>query len=113
MRSEWLSGEDAHAFKPLFDSPPELAELQATIARLETQVAKAINLDFERRAEIERLKTAWFEMKAERDALYTSQPAPVSVLPERKPVSLGVLSESNTHNQGWNACLDKVKELNQ
>ena len=44
-------------------APPELAELQATIARLEALVNRAINLDFERRetiakltAEIERLK---------------------------------------------------------
>jgi len=47
-------------------------------------------------------------------ALYTSPPAPAAVvLPERKPVQIGLLSESNTHNQGWNDCLDKVKELNQ
>ena len=37
-------------------APPELAELQATIAQLESKLNRAINLDFERRAEIERLK---------------------------------------------------------
>lgn len=42
-----------------------------------------------------------------------AKPAPVAVvLPERKTVTAGLLSESNTHNRGWNACLDKVKELN-
>lgn len=45
--------------------------------------------------------------------VYAEQPAPVAVkLPERKNVSVGVLSESNTHNQGWNACLDEVTRLN-
>lgn len=45
--------------------------------------------------------------------LYAEQPAPVAVvMPERKAVSVGVLSESNTHNQGWNACLDELKRLN-
>jgi hypothetical protein len=39
----------------LYTAPPELAELQATIAQLETKLNNAINLDFERRAEIERL----------------------------------------------------------
>jgi hypothetical protein len=54
---------DLPARTKLYTAPPELAELQATIARLETQVNNAINLDFERRetiaqltAEIERLK---------------------------------------------------------
>jgi hypothetical protein len=40
----------------LYTTPPELAELQATIAQLESKLNRAINLDFERRAEIERLK---------------------------------------------------------
>jgi hypothetical protein len=51
-------------FQPLFTAPPELAELQATIAQLESKLNRAINLDFERRetiaqqaAEIERLKS--------------------------------------------------------
>ena len=90
-------------------APPELAELQATIARLETKVNNAINLDFERRAEIERLKgepvewryrfthrgelSKWFPVDSymklytiandpayEVQPLYTSQPAPVSVV---------------------------------
>jgi len=42
------------------------------------------------------------------------QPAPVAVvMPERKTVTAGLLSESNTHNRGWNACLDEVTRLNQ
>lgn len=50
--------------KPLFTALPELAELQATIAQLESKLNNALNLDFERRetiaqqtAEIERLKS--------------------------------------------------------
>jgi hypothetical protein len=44
---------------------------------------------------------------------HTEQPAPVAaVMPERKTVKAGLLSESNTHNQGWNACLDEVARLN-
>lgn len=35
-----------------------------------------------------------------------------TALPERKPVTAGLLSESNTHNQGWNACLDATAALN-
>ncbi|NTE96716.1 hypothetical protein [Agrobacterium tumefaciens] len=33
-------------------------------------------------------------------------------LPERKLVTVGLLSESNTHNKGWNACLDAAAQLN-
>ena len=40
---------------PLYTAPPELAELQATIARLESKLNNAINLDFERRETIARL----------------------------------------------------------
>lgn len=36
-----------------------------------------------------------------------------TALPERKPVTVGLLSESNTHNQGWNACLDATAALNE
>jgi len=50
--------------------------------------------------------------------LYTSPPAPVAVvLPERKtenlhePHSMEWFSQDDTNNE-WNACLDKVKELN-
>ena len=53
----------AYQVKPVYEAPPELAELQATIARLESKLNRAINLDFQRRetiaqqaAEIERLK---------------------------------------------------------
>lgn len=48
---------------------------------------------------------------------YTSPPAPVAVvLPERrKPVCTGSIKDFTTFEEarGWNACLDKVKELNQ
>lgn len=41
-------------------------------------------------------------------ALYTSQPAPVSVvLPIRQP------EQNCDYTKGWNACLDQLKELNQ
>lgn len=41
------------------------------------------------------------------------QGEPVAVvLPERKTITPGLLSESNTHNQGWNACLDEFTRLN-
>ena len=44
--------------------------------------------------------------------LYTSQPAPVAVvLPER--INKNFYGEYSPHDTGWNACLDKVKELNQ
>lgn len=53
--------------------------------------------------------------------LYTSPPAPVSVvLPEQKPRITGYWFDldlndkiDDTFAKGWNACLDKVKELNQ
>lgn len=34
-----------------------------------------------------------------------------AALPARKTVTTGLLSESNTHNQGWNACLDEIARL--
>jgi hypothetical protein len=89
------------------DADSKLAELQATITELETKLNNAINLDFERRAEIERLKggqgepihqvrshgsDCWEDISGESlemcqcqpeeyevRKLYTSQPAPVSV----------------------------------
>ncbi len=50
------------------------------------------------------------------DMLYTSPPAPVSVaLPGRREQSTHFTfsPELNAEIKGWNACLDKVKELNQ
>jgi len=48
------------------------------------------------------------------EPLYAEQPAPVAaVMPGRKTVTPGLLSESNTYNQGWNACIDEVARLNQ
>ena len=124
--------------RKLYTAPPELAELQATIAKLT--------------AEIERLKGGqgepiyqvqyrgdggggWSDAeKASYDAkvphpshwmtriVYTSQPAPVSVvLPERMPMPrqsdycgrpvhfASAFDTAMAHND----CLDKVKELNQ
>lgn len=53
----------------------------------------------------------WF--KAGYELGRAEQPAPVAVvMPERKTVKAGLLSESNTHNQGWNACLDELALLN-
>ncbi|MCY1451353.1 hypothetical protein D9M71_682160 [compost metagenome] len=42
--------------------------------------------------------------------LYASKPAPVSALPERM---IDFPNYDKLIAQGWNACLDKVKELNQ
>jgi hypothetical protein len=99
--------EDLLTALRLMDEAEE--ELQATIARLESKLNRAINLDFERRAELERLKDGQGEPVAYRwrvkghdnwvasvckvefgaranddrfvaQALYTSQPAPVSVV---------------------------------
>lgn len=39
-----------------------------------------------------------------------NQSDPVA-LPDRKTVTAGLLSESNTHNRGWNACLDEIAKL--
>ena len=45
--------------------------------------------------------------------VFTSPPAPVAVvLPERLPTD-GNPDQSPDFDEGWNACLDKVKELNQ
>lgn len=46
--------------------------------------------------------------------LFASPPAPVSVvLPERMQRTAGLTPLVESHVDGWNACLDKVKELNQ
>ena len=164
-------------------APPELAELQATIERLESEAMYAAAGFKAAKDEIERLKSESFESLYnaaidERDALAerlkggqggvqmaavpvercydvrakmiiafnearknggdlddgldaayksalryspseASQPAPVSVvLPEREHVHSKTLPFRNPaigdgYISGWNACLDKVKELNQ
>ncbi|MCT8191304.1 hypothetical protein KY382_24385 [Pseudomonas monteilii] len=38
------------------------------------------------------------------------QAEPVA-LPARKKTTSGLLSDSNTHNRGWNACLDEIDKL--
>jgi hypothetical protein len=56
----------------------------------------------------------------DRAELYTSQPAPVSVaLPERRDLSKKMFDAMSPSERdisfkdiGWNACLDKVKEMN-
>lgn len=48
------------------------------------------------------------------EPLYASPPAPVSVvLPERRVQPNGFTGKGWAELRGWNACLDKVKELNQ
>jgi hypothetical protein len=127
----------------LYTAPPELAELQATIARLtadlkirdrELEIAAEQADDLQ--VEIERLKGGQGEPVAyrwriigskewalsttyplvsdqfETVPLYTSQPAPVSVVlpePHGKQSNL----KDTQYAMGWNACLDTVKELNQ
>lgn len=56
-----LNKEPATGFVEIYTAQPELAELQATIDRLESKLSSAINLDFEQREEIERLKSESFE----------------------------------------------------
>ncbi len=71
------------------------------------------------RNEIDREKPAQFLFDDGRvkdfKPLYTSPPAPVSVL--LPPYMPGDTEDSyvltDCRNEGWNACLDKVKELNQ
>lgn len=152
---------DPHSYKVrmVYTAPPELAELQATIARLTAEnerltsepvlsalakmLTEARMKIVDRDLEIERLKggrgeaVAWFteDHLTDKSAttydvgvsvmwavkgwpvtpLYTSQPAPVSVvLPERKD-AIYVIGSAYDDGlcEGWNACLDKVKELNQ
>ena len=135
-----------------FTAPPELAELQSTIARLTAEndepewhqmMTKLEDQNTELRAEIERLKggqdepVLWFRplIGAEcnpngqtysvifcevpgHTPLYASPSAPVSVvLPEREHVHSKTLpfraaAIADGYISGWNACLDKVKELN-
>ena len=93
-----------HAGKVLFSYPaPELAELQAENSNLRLQCGGMETEIAGLRSEIERLKDG--------------QGEPVA-LPDPKPESRawghdmgGNYDEG--HADGWNACLDKVKELNQ
>ena len=57
-------------------APPELAELQATIANLESKLNRAINLDFERRETIARLT-------AENERLKGASCGPMAKYPNR------------------------------
>lgn len=124
-------------------APPELAELQATIAQLESKLNNAINLDFERRAEIDRLKGGQGEPQVmgrvytddgitkcelnsigralpDHTPLYASQPAPASTASDIAQQLESVLAMFTPLDLTCNraliearACLDKVKELNQ
>lgn len=64
------------------------------------------------------LSTGGLHLLKKGDKLYASPPAPVSVvLPEREHVHSKTLPFRNPaigdgYISGWNACLDKVKELN-
>lgn len=111
----------------VYTAPPEVAALQSTIAQLQARVQELesgrgepiyeqrygggwINIG---REEYERCLADPEEASSLR-IVFTAPPAPVAVvLPERKPVTAGLLSESNTHNQGWNACLDATAALNE
>jgi len=138
---------------PLYTAPPELAELQATIARLTAENGilqkqlgdrwgdiSALQVTVEKQEEeIERLKggqgepvtqcryprdsrywedgtpdelglgSEYFEVRT----LYTSQPAPVSVvLPERECEDC-FQNDQSEQAIGFNRAIDKVKELNQ
>jgi len=56
----------------------------------------------------------WANSSAGLVPLYTSQPAPVSVvLPAEDDHQTDYGSYGEGHKHGWNDCLDKVKELNQ
>jgi hypothetical protein len=140
-------------------TPPELAELQATIARLTAENERLASrvvvvekyedeclrllreAEAERdhlKAEIERLKGGQGEpveaillsdcvelnhkaygagyFSTEVVKLYTSHPALVSAaLPERleQPPEYCSNRRIDAYTEGWNACLDKVKELSQ
>jgi len=109
-----------------------IKQLQATNAKLKEEISAHWKLICDQRAEIEQLKggqsepVAWMVGKfvwtykisavnyaADREIipLYTSHPAPVSiVLPERRIVHPS--SPLYAEAEQWNACLDKIKELN-
>lgn len=115
---------------PLYTAPPELAELQATIARLKAgnerlkdgqgePVAYADPKSFENFKNLAHLgglyahEWMWANPAPGLKPLYTSQPAPVPVvLPLREMFHGEMDNPEIDFNKGWNACLDKVKELN-
>jgi hypothetical protein len=131
------------ALTKLYD---ESEELQATIARLTADVETMRNKNNELNDTVSRLKGGQGEAvayrwrvkghdnwtasvcKVEFDALanddrfvaqklYTSQPAPVSVVFPIREISPNddksfCLNHDFDWHDGWNACLDKVKELN-
>lgn len=118
-------------------APPELAELQAENSSLRLQCGGMETEIAELRSELDRLKgwqgepvdaillenceevtvqdygRGYFATDDCVAQLYRSQPAPVSVaLPEREEKPYDFQCEENQWTEGWNACLDKVKELN-
>ena len=52
----------------------------------------------------------WDDEKEQVQSLYSEQPAPVAVLPERLPGDDGVCTTAT--GAGWNACLDEITRLN-
>lgn len=138
---KWAEGD--YTITGYYAAPPELAELQATIAQLESKLNNAINLDFERRAEIDRLKGGQGEPQVmgrvytddgitkcelnsigralpDHTPLYASQPAPASTASDIAQQLESVLAMFTPLDLTCNraliearACLDKVKELNQ
>ncbi|RVD77068.1 hypothetical protein [Pseudomonas koreensis] len=107
---------------------PELATLQSTIAQLQARVQElesgrgelkcwSYKLGGEQRFYPTDPRKADFggyaELMSDVEPLFTAPPAPAAVvLPERKQVTVGLLSESNTYNYGWNTCLDATAALN-
>ncbi|WP_448693523.1 hypothetical protein [Pseudomonas rhizophila] len=108
--------ECAHRFMSLADDPRRCADCDA----VEMHDKPVVRLELVRSGLSEGLHIRVWENLGNLwpgvHMLYlgpAAQPAPVAVvMPERKTVKAGLLSESNTHNQGWNACLDEVARLN-
>jgi hypothetical protein len=99
---------------PLYTAPPELAELQATIAQQAALLREVTESVTGRNGTFARIPADWFDR---RDA---SQPAPVSVVELLRETSDYL--DGSTRNAVWcdsilhkkmKACLDKVKELNE
>lgn len=104
-----------NASEVAYNLQAELAELQATIARLKGGQVEPVA--WIKPKTLEALTPSGMVYVTGFDiggsiALYTSQPTPVSVvLPEWKD-TVQMDGYQSPWDAGWNACLDKVKELN-